>query len=179
MSASALRYADALQEALEPRREKTRGGIVGCEVFGPMYEQATQPGLFWYGIHTVEMMYAIMGRGCASVRTVATADADLVTAAWADGRMAVLHGLRGAHSRFGAVIQRKLGFDVVDAYAAPRSPTAGLLEAVLSALTTGRPGVDPEESMEVIRFIEAANRSRPGGEPVALAPASAGGGPRF
>lgn len=70
MSASSLRYAEPLVKALEDMEQP-----FGCDAFGPMALEPTQPGLFWYGIHGVEMMYAALGTGCVRVRAVSPSPA--------------------------------------------------------------------------------------------------------
>ncbi|NLF23991.1 MAG: Gfo/Idh/MocA family oxidoreductase [Lentisphaerae bacterium] len=165
MSGSSLRYADQLQQALA----KGRDDIRGCNVFGPMQEEPTQPGLFWYGCHAIEMMVAAMGAGCGEVRCLRNASHDLLTAVWKDGRMAGYHGLRDAHGRFGLVLHRKGSVEYVDAQAG-RPYSAGLVAALLANLPQNRAGVPAEELIEVVGIIAAANRSRANrGEPVALA----------
>jgi len=157
MSSSAMRYADVLVDAITESEEP----IVGCDVFGPMEEQSTQPGLFWYGIHTVEMIVAVMGTGCREVRCVRTDDADLVTFVYNDGRLASLHGLRNSSTVFGLTIHRKKkGPQFVDISQAGRPSYAGLIEAILGSLPQGTSAVPAEETIEVLRLIEAANESR-------------------
>jgi predicted dehydrogenase len=163
MSSSSLRYSEELAAALAGGRT----GIVGCDVFGPMNEEATQPGLFWYGCHSVEMMVAIMGPGCREVRCVRNDGNDLLTATWADGRVASLRGLRGVHGKFGATIHRPDAAQYVDA-SAGKPAYAGLLEAILRSLPQGKSDVPAAEMLEVVAVIEAANQSRPTGQPVTL-----------
>ena len=167
MSASSLRYAPPLLDALG---EESLGEIAGVDVFGPMPIEPTQGGLFWYGIHTVEMMSRVMGVGCREVRATKAEKHDAVAATWSDGRVATLHGLRDAHGKFGAVIHRKKGIQFVDAYAggAKRSAYAAMLEAVMRSLPRGKSDVDPKATVEVIRLIEAANESRESGAAVKL-----------
>lgn len=158
MSASSLRYAPPLTAALA---DDTLGKIVAVDVFGPMPIEPTQGGLFWYGIHTVEMLNRAMGGGCAAVATATTDQHDVVTATWADGRIGTLHGVRNAHGHFGATIHRAKGIQFIDAYAnAKRSAYATMLDAVMRALPHGTSDVEPKETIEVIRLIEAANESR-------------------
>src|SRR5918993_3014655 len=158
MSASSLRYAPALLEALG---DDALGPIAGVDVFGPMPIEPTQGGLFWYGIHTVDMLNRAMGGGCREVRTTTSANHDAVAATWSDGRVATLHGLRDAHGKFGLTIHRDKGFQFVDAYAgAKRSAYAAMLDAVMRSLPQGKSDVEPKETLEIIRLIEAANESR-------------------
>ena len=155
MSCSSLRFAENLQKAIAAGRDD----IIGCDVFGPMNEEPTQPGLFWYGCHTVEMMVAVMGTGCREVRCVRTDSQDLLTAVWADGRIASLHGVRGAHWKFGVTLHRKDRAEVIDCHAG-KPYYVGLLNAILSNLPEGRSAVPTEEMLEVVAIIEAANCSR-------------------
>jgi hypothetical protein len=83
---------------------------------------------------------------------------------WKDGRMGSVHGLRDAHGKFGATIHRAKGMQFVDAYGhTPRSAYANMLDAVMRSLPQGKSDVDPADTLEVIRFIEAANESRKNG----------------
>ena len=169
MSCSSLRYAEELVAALAGGRE----GIVACDVSGPMAQVPSQPGLFWYGCHTVEMMVAIMGAGCREVRCVKTENHDLLTATWANGRVASIHGLRDGHNRFSALIHRKEGTTFADACFG-RPYYAGLLEAILGSLPNGVSAVPSAEMIEVVAILEAGNQSRnENGAPVAVCSAVA------
>ena len=164
MSSSSLRFADALQEALAGGRDD----ILGCDVFGPMSEQPTQPGLIWYGCHSVEMMVAAMGAGCAEVRCLRTDGHDLLTALWKDGRVASLHGLRGGQGKFGMTLHRKGSCVFIDG-GVGRPCYAGLLAAILGSLPDRRSAVPACEMLEIIAIMEAANQSRANnGVPVKL-----------
>ena len=126
--------------------------------------EPTQGGLFWYGIHSVEMLNRAMGGGCVEVRTTTTPKHDVVTATWSDGRVGAVHGVRDAHGKFGATIHRAKGIQFVDAYAggSKRSAYATMLDAVMRTLPQGTSDVDPKDTLEIIRLIEAANESRSG-----------------
>jgi predicted dehydrogenase len=163
MSCSSLRYAQSLEEALA---DDKLGEIVGVDVFGPMNLEAALPGLFWYGIHSVEMVNRVMGDGCKEVKATTTEHQDLITATWGDGRIASIRGLRGAHHKFGLTIQRKQGFQFIDAAAGQRSWYASMLEAIMRSLPKGKSDIAPKDTLEIIRFIEAANQSRGTGKSV-------------
>jgi predicted dehydrogenase len=164
MSASSLRYFDVAVEAIGDGND-----IVGCDAYGPMGEEPTQPGLFWYGIHTIEMIVAAMGVGCAEVRAFKNENTDMVTFIWRDGRVASLHGVRNAHGKFGLTVQRKDDVRVADPAKSKKPYYAGLVEAIMRSLPAGKSDIPAEQTLEIIRMIEAANESRRSGRAVTLA----------
>ena len=166
MSASSLRYVDNFQAALTG--DADQGRIVGIDAYGPMELHASQPGLFWYGIHCVEMIVAALGVGCQRVQAVTTDEVDLVTFQWSEGRSATYRGSRKAHNKFGAVIHRQKVARQIDVALAKRPMTLCMLEAIIRSLTSGKPDVPVAETLEIVRVICAANESRITGKPVAL-----------
>src|SRR3954469_15920734 len=82
MSCSSVRYSEDLVKALAGKRED----VIGCDTFGPLSEAATQPGLFFYGIHAIDMLVAVMGHGCVEVADVRTESGDVLGLAWPGGR---------------------------------------------------------------------------------------------
>lgn len=165
MSCSSLRYADPFAEAL---KEVSQQALAGIDLAGPMQFQPPMPPLHWYGIHTVEMLVAAMGTGCKTVRDVATDDADLLTAEYDDGRIATVRGNRNSHGAFTALLHGKEGPRYVEPYAGPRPGYVPLLEAIMRTLPAGKSDIPVEETIEVIRILEAGNASRAdGGKPVA------------
>jgi predicted dehydrogenase len=166
MSSSALRYAEGMKAALA---QEALGDIIGADTFGPMALQPTQPGYFWYGIHSIEMLFALLGRGCTEVSVKANADHDVMTAVWKDGRIGTVRGNRQGNNKFGAVLHRTKGSSFVDVYANPKPYYASLLEEIIAFFQTGNAGVSIEETVEIIRFIEAANESRSTGKTIRLA----------
>jgi predicted dehydrogenase len=163
MSSSALRFAEALKQALSTQ---DKGNIIGADCFGPMEMVETQPGYFWYGIHTIEMLYAILGCGAEVARTVSNQDYDLIISQWKDGRIGTARGNRKGNYNFGAVIHYEKGneYVVIDSSAKPFY--ASLLEQIILFFNEGKLSVPVSETQEIIRFIEAANESKMTGEQV-------------
>ncbi|WP_338042289.1 Gfo/Idh/MocA family protein [Paenibacillus alba] len=165
MSCSALRYAGALTAALQ---DAEQGVVIGADYYGPLEIQPTQPGFYWYGIHTAEMLFRTMGAGCQSVRTTTNADHDQVVGIWADGRVGTIRGNRRGNKTFGGLVHREKGTQFVNTAAVAKPYYASLLEQVMQMFATGEPDVAASETLEIIRFLEAANESRETGLTVQL-----------
>jgi len=155
-SSSTLRFAGPLQAALA---DGAGGKIIGAEFFGPLYLQPTQPGFFWYGVHTADMLYAALGAGCERVRVVSTPDHDVAIGTWRDGRIGIIRGDRAGTKVFGGIIHRENSTQWIDATTG-RPPDFGLTLAVMAFFQGAPPPVTLDEMVEVVRFLEAANESR-------------------
>jgi hypothetical protein len=141
--------------------------------------QETQGRYFWYGIHAAEMLLAVMGPGVREVEASGGSDGDSVTVCHHDGRHSYLLGSI-SDGRFHVRIEtdkRELNIDLTKSIP---SISARVLWAALDVLTEGwfprlwrataagsvsgpRPGraLDPasEETLEVVRLLDAAQRS--------------------
>lgn len=164
MSGSVRRFADGLIQALN---REGAGNATGADAYGPIEFVDSQPGYFWYGIHTIDVLYRILGPGCRSVTAFSEGDSETVTAVWADGRIGAIRGNR-RNATHGALIHREKASEYVDTAADQFRKYANLLQSVLDMFRTGRPGIDPQETLEIIRFMEAANESRISGRTVYL-----------
>jgi len=164
-TSSALRFAEAFKEALA---DQEQGGIRGIDAFGPMAWQPTQPGYFWYGIHTVEMAFAAMGADCLDVTVASNEKHDILVGRWSDDRLVTIRGNRTGNTAFGAILHREKGSRLVDIRANPKPYYVSLLEQIVRFFEGGESPVSIDESLQVIRFIEAANESRATGKTVKL-----------
>ncbi|MEC0265464.1 Gfo/Idh/MocA family protein [Paenibacillus anseongense] len=164
MSASSLRYEQGLVDSLS----ENSADIIGADCYGPAELQPTQPGLFWYGIHAAEMLYRIMGKGCVQVTASTSEFHELAVGVWEDGRIGTIRGNRQGNKTFGAVIHRVNKTEFVDGDKHPKPKYAGLVEAAVAMFQSGTPSIDPQETVEIIRFLEAANESRATGKTVKL-----------
>jgi predicted dehydrogenase len=155
ISSSALRFTPEVV-ALKEDEEET-GKILGASAYSPAPLNPGNPGLLHYGIHGVETLYAIMGPGCRSVRTVFTEGAEVSTGLWEGDRIGVVHGTRdGAHSYgFCAWGEKKVVQSGVDTGNLYRE----LLKRIVKTFETGTPCVPVSETVEIIAFINAALES--------------------
>lgn len=99
-SASSLRFA--AEVAALPRDDL--GQIHAIDAFGPGELSPAMKGLFYYGVHTIEMVDAIWGPGVRRVSGITLADRDLLDLEYHDGRYARLRMERKGAYEFGATV---------------------------------------------------------------------------
>ncbi len=155
-SASAIRFAEKFREALDAGAGEP---VIGGDFHGPMAFVEKCPGYFWYGIHSVEMLFAAMGPGCLEVLAVREESHDVVLGRWADGRLGVVRGNRAGNNGFGGTIHRQTRSFAFDVSAGKKPFYASLLDHVIPFFRGKTEVVSPAEMLEVIAFLDAANRS--------------------
>jgi Oxidoreductase family, NAD-binding Rossmann fold len=154
-SSSSLRFASDLQAM---KRDYKLGAMLGAFTYGPAPTEPHHPDLFWYGIHAVEMLYTLMGPGCESVTRVHTEGADVVVGKWKDGRVGTMRGIRDGKRDYGAVA---FGANANLATPTPmQSDYRNLLIEVVKFFQTGVAPIPPEETLEMMAFMEAADLSK-------------------
>jgi len=153
-SSSSLRFWEETQRLKSPGDV---GHIIGYSVYGPSPIEPHHPDLMWYGIHGVEMLFTLMGRGCESVSRANTANEDVVVGRWKDGRLGVMRGFRNGLRSYGIT----LFSDKSVLHSEPRPEVYGpLLGVIAEFFRTGIPPVNPEETLEMMAFMEAADMSK-------------------
>jgi virulence factor len=153
-SSSSLRYAPELVQFMA---NENRGKIFGAFTFGPCMEHERNPGMFHYGIHAVEILYTLMGRGCERVSCNYERGAELTTGHWKDGRIASIRGLRDGAHIYGAIAFTDKG--ATSLQIGTTFVYRELLKQIVSMFTTGKSPLDPGVTLEIVAFIEAAHRS--------------------
>lgn len=159
-STSSLRYSEIVSALRSPDN-------LGVMTWGPSpFEEHHELDLSWYGIHAVEMLFALMGTGCDEVTRVASADADVVVGRWRDGRLGTVR-LQRPSSGYGAVAFRARQAVTSDPKAAVNYTP--MLREVVKFFETRVPPVPNEETLELFAFLDAAQRSKAsGGQPAKL-----------
>jgi hypothetical protein len=162
-SASSLRFNPGLQTILNDEKV---GSVVGAATWGSCSYSPGTPDMFFYGIHGIEPLFVLMGRGCETVSRIHTADTDFVTGVWKDGRIGTYRGIRKAAATSGALAYGSKSI------AEPPKGSGGyeaLCVEIAHFFKTGKPPVTADETIEIFTFMEAADESkRRGGSPVSM-----------
>jgi predicted dehydrogenase len=175
-SSSSLRFADDVQAM---KRDPRAAEVMGALAWGPATLEPHHPDMFWYGIHTIEILYTFMGPGCEQVSRTHTAGSDAIVGRWKDGRIGIVRGGRDTATTYGQVVFGKK--EVVTApprsadagagagAAAKKSMYYGIVREAVEFFRTGKSPVPIEETLEIMAFMEAADLSKArNGAPVAL-----------
>lgn len=156
-SSSSLRYAP---EVVDYVADPKPGKLIGCTVHGPAPLSPIperNAGLYHYGIHPVEILYTLMGPGCKRVTNVSEKGVDVVTGHWKDGRVATVRGIREGSAGYGftAYAEKLVKPVTVGTNLIYRE----LLKKIVEFFKTGKSPVEPSTMIEIMAFIEAANKS--------------------
>jgi hypothetical protein len=111
----------------------------------------------WYGIHAVEALYTLMGPGCESVSRVSTESSDVVVGKWKDGRLGVVRGIRKGKQDYGITL---FGEKAVLRSESREEGYRPLLVEIVKFFQTGMAPVNPEDTLEMFAFMEAADTSK-------------------
>ena len=153
-SSSCLRYGD---DTLAARSNPQVGQIYGCDVYGECPIEDYLPDMFWYGIHGAEALFSTMGPGLKTVTRIHTEDADLVVGVWKDGRIGTYRGIRRPPDiGFGGTAfgEKKIVPCGENSHYEP------LCQEIVKFFQTGKPPVEPRETIEIFAFMAAAEKSK-------------------
>jgi len=157
-SSSTLRYC---QEVIDLNKQD----VVGCVAYSPCKLDPTHPDLFWYGIHGVETLFTVMGPGCQSVQRTQADGTEIVTGVWKDGRVGTFRGIRDGSYGYGVVVFGKKGIELTKI----RARYDLLVVEIVKFFRTKQPPVSPEQTLEIVAFMTAADMSRDAdGETIAM-----------
>ena len=141
------------------------GDILSVTTWGPCSYQSGTPDLFFYAIHGIESLFALMGTGCETVSRSKGPVTDQVTGVWKDGRVGTYRGIVKGKSEFGALVFGSAGVR----QGAKTISYEALCRQIGTFFRTGTAPVSEAETIEIFTFMEAADESqRQGGSPVTI-----------
>ena len=159
--ATSIRWYPGVVEVAEADVGTVRSAIS----YGPSPLEPTHPDLFFYGIHPTEALFTVLGTGCRSVQRVTTPLTSVVVGEWEDGRVGTLHVMHRWPAEYKVI---KLG-DTGTAEQTSMGDYTPLVREIVKFFQTGIAPVTPEQTIEILAFMEAADESkRRGGTPVLL-----------
>jgi hypothetical protein len=162
-SSSSARFSRGLDQVLNSAEV---GPVLGASTWGSCSYSTGTPDMFFYGIHGIEPLFKLMGRGCVTVSRVQSPVSDFVTGVWNDGRVGTYRGIRKGNASAGAI--------VYGAKAIVQPEKGGgyddLCREIGRFVKTGKAPFSADETIEIFTFMEAADESkRQGGAPVSMA----------
>lgn len=155
MSCSVLRYLEPMVEQL-----KSSEPLYGVDCYTPLSLEPTNPGWFWYGIHGTEMLFRILGKDCVQVSTSIQDKSEIVVGEWADGRIGTIRGSYTGNFQYGVTFHYEKSSVQLNSTQSNKPMTVIMLEKLIEMCRTGKPDIEAEETIAIIRFIEAVNLSR-------------------
>jgi len=160
-SSSAIRFGRDTQAV----RTGEIGDVLACDIYSPCTTESTHPDLAWYGIHGVEGLFTAMKTGCQSVTRFHSDGQDVVVGKWDGGRIGTFRGMRVGAMSFGGTAFGTTGNSAVGQF----DGYLPLVESIVQFFRGADPPVNADETIEILAFIEAADRSaRRGGAPISV-----------
>lgn len=139
------------------RRDPGVGKVTKVQATYTLNKLEFHPDLFFYGIHGVEALYAVMGTGCTALSRRIEGDADVTTCRWKDGRTGVFHGTLTRGDRQPLI---RIWGDQGTTESSGSGGYEGLLLAAAEFFHTGRAPFDAAETIEIFEFMTAAQLSK-------------------
>ena len=162
-SSSSLRFYSSVQKM----RDNPPGRILNVTCHGPVTIEPHHGDLFWYGIHPVEALFTVLGTGCTEVSRIQSESTEIVVGKWDNDRIGTLIGNKIGKEKY----TYKMSIYGTDGYTIEdfSGDYTNLLVEVLKFLKSGKPPIKPEETLEIMAYMEAADESkRLGGAPVKI-----------
>lgn len=156
-SASSIRYG----------HEQRPANLQGAETWGPAkYIDQFPLGLTYYGIHSIESLYSLMGPGVTQVTQTRSGKTDVLVATWTDGRVGTVRLMEDS-ATYGAVLYREGGHAEVITTNVGYAPQ---VVDIVRFMREKKSSIAESETMEIFAFMQAAQESlKLGGIPVKLA----------
>ena len=155
-TSSSTRFEPEVQAA----RHGDYGPIRGCDTVTNTTREPHHSRYYWYAMHGVESLVAVMGPDVESVRAVGNETEDVLVGTWRDGRIGTVRALdfsRPGRCSGGTIYPAKDGSRIV--FGGVWRGYGMLLDPVLRFLESGVAPVDPEETLAIYAFCTAAEQS--------------------
>jgi predicted dehydrogenase len=151
-SCSSIRFGKTTQDVVHG----SIGKVLFAETYAPVHIEPHHPELYYYGVHGVEALCTALGPGCESVQRRLNPEGKIeVVGTWSGGRIGIFREEKDDRYYFG-VARGEKGVAVIgteDRY-------TPLLVQIMRFFQTREVPVKPEETLEVMAFMTAADESK-------------------
>lgn len=154
-SASATRWWPGVIEVANAEQVPARAALA----YGPAPLLPHHPDLFFYGIHSTEALFTVMGGGCLSVERTSTPDISVITGLWEGGRLGTLHALHTLPMGSTSYKLIRFGQEKITEQASQGDYTP-MLREIIKFFQTKQAPVTPKQTLEIYAFMEAAQESK-------------------
>lgn len=150
-SSSGTRYMSKAQSV----RNGSIGEVMGADTYSPVSYEPSHSDLYWYGIHGAELLFTVMKTGCLRVKRTVTSKHDTVIGEWKNGGIGTFRGILDGEKGYGGQAFGTEGLTDLGSW----EGYDPLIEAILQYFRTGEVPVQPNETLEIYAFMEAAKIS--------------------
>lgn len=154
-SSSATRWWPGVVEVANAEKLPARAVLA----YGPAPLLPHHPDLFFYGIHSAEALFTVMGRGCISVERTSAPDVSVVTGLWEGGRLGTLYALHTLPMGSTNYKLIRFGQEKITEQASQGDYTP-MLREIIKFFQTKQPPVSAQQTLEIYAFMEAAQESK-------------------
>lgn len=154
-SASATRWWPGVIEVANAEKLPARAALS----YGPAPLLPHHPDLFFYGIHSAEALFTVMGRGCLSVERTSAPDVSVITGLWEGGRLGTLYALHTLPMGSTSYKIIRFGQEKITEQASQGDYTP-LLREIIKFFQTKQAPLTARETLEIYAFMEAAQESK-------------------
>ncbi len=159
-SASSLRFTHQMVQAgtevLRPSQ---------AAVYGPLGNAPAGSSIIWYGVHSFEMLEGLLGTGAEEVTVIKDNQGAVAHVAYGDDRRGIVTLTEGVYQYGGLVRNDEKEFPfIVDSV----SLYTRLLEQIIGFFKGGPTPVMINHSMEIMKLLEATQKSYDSGKPELL-----------
>ena len=156
-SFSTVRFATSLQEYLQYLTMKC-GTVLSGMCTGQVQVASEYGGVFFYGIHAVELMHTVFGYGCRSVTARRNNENVQVICALPDEKLVTLNLVGGGHRvPFHAAAFGSDGWGTHEVDTSTMYQNG--MQVFLQTLRTGTWPLTPEQLLEPVQILDAITRS--------------------
>jgi predicted dehydrogenase len=164
-SFSTLRYAANAVDYINDLRANA-GDLLAGTCSGPADLDSEYGGIFFYGIHTVEMMNAVFGYGCREVHAVAQDGSVAAICTFANGAIVTLNMMKDLAYAFHVLAFGKKAWKqhTIDA----SSCYYDGMQVFLDTMKTGKWPLDRDQLLEPVKILAAIDESLKQGRTVKI-----------